>query len=251
VWAFDGEQWEHLSNPQGAEERCNQIHALLAFQDRLHATTWPEGRVCALEANGTWTDLVRLGESLEVNALCVYNGKLYDGTIPYAEVFRFDGAGQWTPLHRFHEPGGGEFRSPDDWARVTSLTAYGGRLFASIGNCTSSVLDSPADHRGSVWSLEAGKSATHERDIGCGWRHVAGVKRSGVLELYVDGERKASSSAFDATAFGLSVSAPLRIGSGVGGSFTGRLRDVRIYRGALSEGEIAALGRQTWTPGRG
>jgi hypothetical protein len=240
VWAFDGEQWLPLGNPQGVEERCNQIHALLACQDRLHATTWPEGRVCVLESDGSWTDTGRLGESLEINALCVYNGKLYGGTIPWAEVFRYDGPGAWTRLRRFHDPEGGDFQSSDDWARVTSLTVFSGRLFASLGNCTSAVLDSPADYRGSVWSLEAGKSVTLDRDIGPGWHHLAAVKRGGVLELYVDGQRHAVSSAFDPVDYDLSATVPLRLGAGAAGSFNGNLRDLRVYRGALSPTAIAA-----------
>jgi len=241
VWAFDGALWEHVGNPQGSENRCNQIHALEVYRDRLHATTWPEGHVCALEPDGSWEDLGRLGESLEINALVVHNGKLYGGTIPYAEVFRCDGIGKWTRLHRFHEPEGGDFRSSNDWARVTSLAVYGGRLFASVGNCTSSVLDSPADYRGSVWSMGAGTSVTYGRDIGSGWRHIAAVKRGDRLELYVNGEPVATSTRFDAAAYDLSAAVPLRIGSGETGSFNGRLRDVRVYRGALRASAIATL----------
>ncbi|MBM4093247.1 MAG: penicillin acylase family protein, partial [Planctomycetes bacterium] len=53
VWSFDGQAWSLLGNPQGREERCNQIHALEVFRGQLHATTWPEGHVCRLEANGS------------------------------------------------------------------------------------------------------------------------------------------------------------------------------------------------------
>ena len=90
LWAFDGHAWSLLGNPQGTEDRCNQIHALEVYRGQLHATTWPEGHVVRLEANGGWTDVGRLGDALEINALSVYNGQLYGGTIPRAEVFRFD-----------------------------------------------------------------------------------------------------------------------------------------------------------------
>ena len=92
VWAFDGQEWSLLGNPQGAEQRCNQIHALEVYRGQLHATTWPEGHVVRLEGDGRWMDLGRLGDALEINRLNVYNGQLYGGTIPRAEVFRLDTA---------------------------------------------------------------------------------------------------------------------------------------------------------------
>ena len=67
VWAFDGQEWSLMGNPQGREERCNQIHALEVYRGQLHATTWPEGHVCRLETDGGWTDLGRLGDALEIN----------------------------------------------------------------------------------------------------------------------------------------------------------------------------------------
>ena len=92
VWAFDGERWQPLGNPQGSEDRCDQVHALEVYRGRLHVTTWPEGHVVRLEPDGRWTDCGRLGDALEINALNVYNGQLYGGAIPRAEVFRYNPA---------------------------------------------------------------------------------------------------------------------------------------------------------------
>jgi hypothetical protein len=54
-------------------------------------------------------------------------------------------------------------------SRVTSMTVFDGKLFASIGSSTSSILDAPADVRGKVFSIEAGKVASYDDDLGPGW----------------------------------------------------------------------------------
>jgi hypothetical protein len=95
-----------------------------------------------------------------------------------------------------------------------------------------------------VHSLTAGVCVTHDRELPAGWRHVAAVRRGGVLELYVDGKPVAKSVRFDSARFDLTVGEPLVIGAGAGGSFRGSLRDVRLYAGALDEDAIARLGRR-------
>ena len=94
---------------------------------------------------------------------------------------------------------------------------------------------------GRVLALEAGKAVSYDRALEPGWRHVAAVRTSGRLELYVDGERVATSSAFDAADYDLTCARPLRIGFGEHDYFNGRLRDLRLYGRALTEAEIRAL----------
>jgi hypothetical protein len=241
VWAFDGAAWKPLGNPQGSEDRCDQIHALEVYRGKLHATTWPEGHVVRLDPEARWVDCGRLGDALEVNALCVYNGKLYGGSIPRAEVFRYEGGTSWTSMRRFLEPAGYQFKDPKEWARVTSLTVYAGKLFAGMGSCTSSHLDAPLDFRGKVHAFEAGKGVSHDRDLGPGWKQITAVKRGGRLELWVGGEKTAESSPFDAAAFDLSSDEPLRIGVGETDGFSGRIREVRVYARALAAEEIQRL----------
>jgi hypothetical protein len=245
VHAYDGKTWTPLGNPYGSEERCNQIHALEVYEGRLHATAWPGGQVAMLGDHGEWIDRGRLGDSIEVNGLAVYNGKLYGGTIPRAEVFRFDGGKTWTSVGRFLEPANREFKDPAEWARVTSLTVYSGKLFASMGSCTSSHLDAPCDFRGKVYAMEAGRCASHDRDIGSGWRHVAAVKRAGRLEVFVDGKRVSESGPFEPSAFDLANDRPLRIGAGAMDYFSGRIREVRLYDGAIEAAEIERLAQAT------
>ena len=49
AYAYDGARWSCLGNPYGSEARSNQIHALDTYRGRLHATTWPEGRIARFE----------------------------------------------------------------------------------------------------------------------------------------------------------------------------------------------------------
>ncbi len=229
VFSFDGQKWSSAGNPMAPDDREDQIHALHTYQGQLHATTWPKGKVWALESDGHWAARGRLGESTESNALHVYNGTLYAGTIPRGEVYRFDGGANWTLLRRFCPD---DAADPKHWGRVTSLTSFGGRLFASLGSYTSSILDAPPDLRGRVFSFEAGQSVAHDRDIGSNWSHVTAVRRGERLELYIDGQLSSTSSA-SSTSFDLTNESPLRIGLGPSAHFFGNIRDVRLYGEAL------------------
>ena len=186
-----------------------------------------------LDPGQRWSDCGRLGDALEINGLVVYNGLLYGGSIPHSEVFRYDEGVKWTSVGRFLDPAGYPFKDTNEWARVTSLTVYGGRLFASMGSCTSSHLDAPADFRGKVFAMQAGQCVTHDRDLGPGWKHLAAVRRGERLEVYVNGAKTAESSARAGAAFDLGSEQSLRIGFGATDYFHGKIRDVRVHRRAL------------------
>jgi Concanavalin A-like lectin/glucanases superfamily len=242
VYAFDGAKWTSLGCPIQMPEREDQIHALMVYRGKLHATTWPTGKVGAYD-NGQWIDCGRLGDSTESNALVVYNGKLYAGTIPGAEVFRFEGEQSWTRLRRFSSPEVAEGAPLKNirWGRVTSLTVHGGKLFAGIGGYTSALADAPADTRGRVFAFQAGQCVCYDRDLGAGWKHLAALRRGGRLEIYIDGKLQATSQPFAAGDYDLSTTAPLKIGFGEFDYFSGRIREVRLYHRALSANEIAKL----------
>jgi hypothetical protein len=250
VYAFDGNEWAYAGVPSEPEETL-QTHSLAVFRGQLCAGTWPLAKVSRFLGGEKWQEFGRVGEDgTEVNALVVYNGKLFGGSIPRAEVCRYDGGESWTSLKRFYSPPGWEPVPPqsnggkptrDDlnaWSRVTSLTIYDGRLFAGIGSCTSSVLDAPADVRGRVFSVEAGKCASYENDLGPGWKHIAAIREKGLLKLYVDGKLVAKSSPFDPADYDVSNDQPLRIGFGQTDYFAGKMADVRLYNCALTEAEI-------------
>jgi hypothetical protein len=243
IWAYDGAAWKELGNPYEDQKRCNQIHAFDVYRGRLHATTWPEGRVARLSPEEKWVDCGRLGDCLEINGLTVYNGKLYGGTIPRAEVFRYESGQDWTSLKVFHEPADRTFQDSKDWARVTSLTVYAGKLFASMGSCTSAALDAPCDFRGKVYALEAGKCISYDRDLGTGWKHLAAVRRGDRVELYINGKLEAASGAFAGADYDLSSNEPWKIGFGEMDYFTGKIREVRAYNRAIPAADIAKVVR--------
>jgi hypothetical protein len=251
AYAFDGESWTYAGDTLPPDQNWFlQTHSLAIFQGKLHAGTWPEGKVSVYEGGTDWRVMGRVGaDGMEVMALAVYNGKLFGGSIPRAEVCRYDGEFQWTSLKRFYSPEGydpglpGKMskRQVNEASRVTSLTVFDGKLFASTGSSTSSVLDAPCDVRGKVFSMEAGKAASYDDDLGPGWKHLAAIRDGGLLKLYIDGKLVAESTPFDPAKYDLSSERPLRIGFGQAEYFAGRMADVRLYRGALSEPEIQEL----------
>jgi hypothetical protein len=126
---------------------------------------------------------------------------------------------------------------------VTSLTVFGGKLFASMGSCTSSHLDAPADFRGKVYAMQAGQCVTHDRDLGPGWQHLAAVRRKGRLELFVDGLKTVESPAPSGSPLDVTNGQTLRIGAGETDSFSGRIQEVRMYRRALSGETIRRMAK--------
>ena len=250
VYSFDGQEWKFAGTPSGntPEEMLPllQVHSLEVHQGQLYAGMWPEARAVVHRGGQEWEDRGRLGAGTEVNALTVYNGMLYGGAIPFAEVTRYDGDSQWTSLRKFYSPEGWTpaavvkptAEEVNEWTRVTSLTVFNGRLFASIGSCTASVKDAPADVRGKVFSIEAGKNAAYDEDLGPGWNHLLAVKKQGKLLLYVNGKLVAESAEFDPAEYDLTNRESLKIGFGEMDYFSGKIREVRLYRRALNEKEI-------------
>lgn len=253
VYAFDGAEWTCLGVPVGREaDYYLQSHTLAVHQGNLLVGTWPDGIVARYAGGEEWQAMGRVGrDGTEVMDLQVYNGKLYGCSIPRAEVCRYDGDGAWTSLKRFHSPKGWTPAPPKratpaqvkEWARVTSMTVYGGKLYAGTGNCTSSALDSPEDGTlGKVYCFEAGRMASDDRDLGPGWKHIAAVREKGLLKLYTNGRLAATSAPFAPADYDLTTRQPLRIGFGQTDYFRGQIADVRLYKGALTEAEIRQFG---------
>ncbi len=252
VFTFDGKQWSYAGNPLG----CTQVHSLEVYQGNLYVGTWPEAKIGRYLGGEDWEYRGRIGEDgTEVNALTVYNGKLYAGSIPRAEFCRYDGAESWPSLRRFFSPPGWEpvpvgSSSPhyreryNQWTRLTSLTVYEGKLFATIASCTSSVLDAPCDVRGKVYCTEAGKCLSYDDDLGSGWKHIVAVREGDRLKLYLNGRLVTTSTSFCPADYDLSNDRPLRIGFGEMDYFSGKIREVRMYGKALNQAEIGELSTQ-------
>jgi hypothetical protein len=250
--AFDGKAWTFAGLPSD-KDWFLQTHSMTIFRGKLQAGTWPESKVASYEGGEAWKVLGRVGvEGTEVNSLAVYNGKLYGGALPFAEACRYDDQFDWISLNRFYSPPSfkpgppGKMSREDvkEASRLTSLTVYNGRLFASVGSSTSSILDAPADVRGKVFSMEAGKVASYDDDLGPGWKHIAAVRSNDRLKLYINGKLKAESSPFDPAQYDLKTDRPLRIGFGETEYFVGKMADVRFYNVTLDEQRIAALGAE-------
>ena len=253
VWTFDDMRWRDIGNPLDDPQRCSQVHSFAWYHGELHAGTWPLGRVARwTPARGGWTDLGRLGDSTEINGLAVYNGKLYGGSIPRAEVYRYERPQSWTRIRRFFGPPGwrpvlvrnmekppnGD-RRMREWTRVTSLTEHDGRLFASVGSCTSAAIDAPPDVRGTVHAMSAGAVATTSHSLEPGWHHVAAVRKGSRLEVFVDG--KSAASSFGRVTGSTASAASFSAGKSLPGHFAGELRAAQVWESALDARRIAAL----------
>lgn len=249
IHSYNGTQSAFAGTPLN----CTQVHSLQTYRGELVAGTWPEGKLFQYVGGESWEDHGRLGDSTELNALVVYNGMLYAGSIPRAEVYRYEGEKHWTRLARFYDPTGWvptrvEDHSPEglkEWTRVTSLTVYRGRLFASVGSCTGSILDAPLDVRGQVFSIEAGKCITCDYDLGTGWKHIAAVREGGRLSLYINGELATTLSSDDGDNFDVSNVEPLFVGFGTEDYFSGQIREARVYNKALTGEQVGMLYRES------
>jgi hypothetical protein len=221
VYRYDGKVWKDF----GQLGDNTQTYSFAAHRGRLCVGTWPSGKVFRLDGD-RWEDLGRLGNELEVMGMLVHNGQLYAGTLPLAEVYRYDGGQAWTKTGQLDRTPGVKYR------RAWTMAQYQGKLFCST-------LPS-----GRVHSLEAGPCVTHDRELAAGWRHVAAVKRGGLLQLHVDGKLVAESARFDPAKYDLTTEGPLSIGAGAGDFFRGALADVRLYRRALDAAEIGRLAKR-------
>ena len=219
VYRFDGEKWSHT----GQLGDATQVYGMAIHRGKLHAGSWPKATVYRYEGDDNWVSTGRLGEELEVMGPNIYNGKMYFGSLPLARIFRHDGDHRWMSVGRIDH-------TPDvKYRRAWSMAVYQGRLF--VGTLPS----------GHVWSFEAGKSATHDRSLRPGWRHIVAMRQGTTLKLYINGKKVASSSIFDPATYNLSNGQPLRIGLGQHDHFNGRMKNVRIYRRALTEEERSRL----------
>jgi hypothetical protein len=224
-----GTEWTRL----GPVPDTTQVYSMAVYEGRVHVGTWPTGSVFRFDGPQTWTHCGRLGQEKEVMGMAVYNGKLYAGTLPWAEVYRYDGGTTWTSTGRLDQ-------TPDvRYRRAWSMAVYQGKLFCGV---------LPSGH---VLSLEAGRCATCDRALSPGWHHLAAVKASDRLQLYVDGTCVAESTPFDPRDYDLATPTPLKIGFGQHDYFNGRMKDLRIYDRALSQPEVQRVLTSLSPGGRG
>lgn len=238
--------WEPVGQFTYAD--VNQVHTMAIYEGMLHAGTWPLGRVLRFDGVNNWMARGDLGISTtgqrinEINDLLVFNGKLFAGVIPRGEVWRYERDADWTTVKQLMHVPGFSPESVPSWSRVPAMALFRGRLFAGTGSCQARTANADfSTEVGRVFSYEAGKCVSYDDDIGVGWAHIAAVRSKGLLKLYVDGNLVASSSPFDSEKFSLANRMPLLIGFGAENYFSGRMRDLRLYGGALSASEVKSL----------
>lgn len=215
---YDGSKWV----PTGlkGDKTGTQVYSLGLHQGKLMAGTWPEGKVYRFSAGQGWKSTGRLGEEQEIMASNHYNGKLYAGSLPMAEIFRYDGDDNWNSVGRV------DFTKDVIYRRAFCMAVFKGRLFSGTF---------PSGH---VRSFRAGECVSYDSELKSGWRHIAAVKFGGRLKLFVDGKQVAVSAEFDPDQYDLSSKAPLQIGFGEYDYFKGKMRDVRLYKRALTDQEV-------------
>jgi hypothetical protein len=252
VYRYDGDRtWTCIGR---RPFDITQIHSLQVFGGKLWAGTWPQGYVLRYEGGEEWTNTGLLGLAAgrpgvaminEINALGVHNGKLFAGVLPKAQIYRYEADGQWTLLGNFASRGDWNPADCPSWMRVLTLTTHKGSLFTCTGASQARARDVDPDLTvGRVLSCQTGVVASHEQDIGGEWTHVAAVRRSRDLRLYINGVLSHRMAAPRRRHFDLGNAEPLWIGAGSQGNFDGAISDVRIYRGALGTSQVKRLQRQ-------
>lgn len=219
VFRFDGESWLDCGQLGDAAENT-QTYSLTVSDGRLYCGTWRSGRVYRFEEPGTWSDVGRLGNELEVMGMLSYNGRLIAGTLPLAEVYEYDGNESWRRLVQLDS-------TPDvRYRRAWTMAEHDGQVFCST-------LPS-----GRIFSWQVGELVMSPQEFPSGWHHVAAVRSGGRLRLYLDGELNSVSSDFADSDYDLTNNTPLRIGAGPNDFFAGTLSDLRLFKRGLDETEI-------------
>ena len=222
VYRYDGVLWTDC----GKVGDNTQTYAFAVYEGKLHVATWPSGRVYRFDGLKQWTDIGRLGKELEVMGMQVHNGRLIAGTLPLAEVYSYEGDTTWARLDQLD-------RTPDvKYRRAWAMAEHKGKLFCST-------LPS-----GKIYGFEAGKSVVSKEEIPPGWQHVAAIKTSVRLRLFINGKLVNETKIPASTSFNLSGETPLKIGFGSTDYFYGRMRELRFYNRALNDVEIMKLSQK-------
>ncbi|GAA3412330.1 LamG-like jellyroll fold domain-containing protein [Paenibacillus hodogayensis] len=218
------EPWTYCGNvPQ-----CSQVYCFSTFHNRLLMGIWNEARMLRYEGGTEWSDYGLMDEELEVMGVSVFNGKLYGGTLPGGFVYRYNGDRSWEKIAVLEE------QDPNiRYRRVWSMAVYSGKLFA--GTLPS----------GRVWSLCRDPLATYDQSLTDGWHQAVVTYDRQRLALYVDGQL-VSKAVFDSGTIDSASLAglPVTLGKGPQCHFSGVMREVELFDGALTAEEIAALSQE-------
>ncbi len=221
VFRYDGKTWTDCGQVGPPEN--TQTYSFAVYHGQLYVGTWRTGRVYRYAGDDDWFDAGRLGEELEVMGMLVHNGTLFAGSLPLAQVYRYQPAATWELIGQLDA-------TPDVmYRRAWTMAEYQGRLFCGT---------LPG---GRVFSLQSGRCVTYDKALSDGWHHLAAVRDTDRLRLYVDGRPVANSTTFAPQDFDLQLDQPWQLGFGATDYFQGRLSDVRVYDRALAPADVARL----------
>ena len=222
VYRYDGNTWTDCG--QVGDEKVNtQCYGFAAYEGKLYVSTWASGRVYRFDGINKWTDVGQLGEELEVMGMIVHNGRLIAGTLPLGEVYSYEGDTTWLRMDQLD-------KTPDvKYRRAWTMAEHDGKVFC--GTLPS----------GKIYGFEAGKSVMSPNKIPSGWQHVAAIKITDRLKLYVNGKLVSETKIPASMKFNLNNESPIKIGFGSNDYFYGRMRELRLYDRALSNQEIKVL----------
>jgi len=222
VYRYDGSTWTDCG--QVGDEKVNtQCYAFATYEGKLYVSTWASGRVYRFDGLNQWTDVGRLGNELEVMGLIVHNGRLIGGTLPLGEVYSYQGDTTWLRMDQLD-------RTPDvKYRRAWTMAEHDGKVFCST-------LPS-----GKIYGFEAGKSVMSPEEVPSGWQHVAAIKTTDRLKLFINGKLVNEAKIPASTKFNLNSQLPIKIGFGSNDYFYGRMRELRVYNRALTNREITGL----------
>ncbi len=233
IFCYQGKtSWRCLA---ASPYQVSQVHKLAIYQGRLHAGTWPHGRVLRLEKDGQITNTGQLGVATdhyqinEVNDLAYYNGKLYAGSIPKAELYRYEKDQDWTRLASLVENPAYSAQDIYSWNRIPSLANFAGRLFLTASSCHGLPSQKPLPAEGRVFSISCGAVASTDQDIGTGWHHIAAARTGGRLTIYLDGQAIANQELTGQ--LDLTNSRPLTVGFGQLAYLNAKIDDLVLIRG--------------------
>ena len=219
VYRYNGSEWEDC----GQVGDNTQNYGFNIYEGCLYSATWPSGRVYRFDGINKWSDVGRLGNELGVMGMITYNGQMLGGTLPLAEVYVYEGDTLWTRLDQLD-------RTPDvKYRRAWTMAEHNGKVFCST-------LPS-----GKIFSHESGKSVSMAGSLKEGWQHITAVKTKQNLKLYVNGKIVSKTDTPDSVKFNLDNESPFKIGFGANDYFSGRMRELRLYKRALSDREIRKL----------
>ena len=221
VFRYDGNSWADCG--QIGDESNTQAYGFAVYEGKLYASLWASGRVYRFEGVNQWTDGGRLGNELEVMGMLVHNGRLIAGTLPLAEVYSYEGDTTWLRMDQLD-------RTPEvKYRRAWTMAEHDGKVFCST-------LPS-----GKIYGYEAGKSVMSPGEVPSGWQHVAAIKTTDRLKLFINGKLVSETKIPASTKFNLNSQLPLKIGFGSNDYLYGRMRELRIYNRALNNREITKL----------